>query len=126
MLRIDARLPVRFAPLHTRRPDEAVLTDGAAAPAPSARFMPAGGAHGAGCACCVPRSGAATALATLFRERAVGGPAFAGVLAVVGAAGEAAVRAALAADPLVSARFREAGGQPSGMSESPRPSGRCM
>lgn len=107
MMRIDARLPVRFGPLSSRESGEAVLTDGAAAAAPSARFAAGMGAHGAGCACCVPRSAAAVALAELFRERAVGrGAAFRGVLAVVGAEGEAAVRKALAVDGLTAGRFR--------------------
>ena len=104
MMRIDARLPVRFGPLSSRLVNEAVLSDGVEADGPSARFS-VGDGHAAGCLCCLPRSGAAVALAALFRERAVG-PAFSGVLAVVGAEGEVAVRAALAGDAVASARFR--------------------
>ncbi len=108
MIRIDARLPLRFAPLAARGPDEAVLTDrGITAAAPFARFTPGAADHPVDCACCAPRSGAAVALAALFRARAVGrGTPFRGVLAVVGHAGEAAIRAALRDDPLAFARFR--------------------
>ena len=106
MMRIDARVPVRFGPLSSRTPDEAVLTDGIEAAAPSAAFRLIDG-HPLDCICCTPRTGAALALATLFRARAIAaGPAFRGVLAVVGPAGEAAVRDALAADTLVCGRFR--------------------
>ena len=106
---MDARLPLRFGPLETRAPDEAVLTDGPASPpAPAATFEAASApAHAPGCACCTPRSAAATALASLFRDRAISGARpFRSVLAVVGPPGEAAIRAALDTDPLVSARFR--------------------
>ena len=108
MLRIDARLPLRFGPLQTRTTDDAVLLDDdTAASAPLGRFTTGQGAHPPGCACCSPRSAAAQALATLFHERATSqGPAFRAVLAVVGPHGEAAIRAALAVDPLVSARYR--------------------
>ena len=110
MMRIDARLPLRFGPLDSRRPNEAVLTDGVEAQAPMARFAVVTGPglpHGPDCACCLPRSAAATALSDLFRTRAIAsGTAFQGVLAVVGEGGEAAVRSALADDPVVSARFR--------------------
>jgi hypothetical protein len=107
MMSIDARLPVRFAPIEERTPDEAVLTDRLAAGVPPfARFSVRAG-HQPDCLCCAPRSGAALALATLFRERAVGpGRPFRGVLAVVGPEGEAAVRAALVEDPLAAGRFR--------------------
>ncbi|MGI4950731.1 MAG: hypothetical protein ACRYGM_02910 [Janthinobacterium lividum] len=115
MVWLDARLPVRFGPLDSRTPTDAVLTDrsvdgsidDAAVAAPSARFQPAAPTHPAGCACCLPRSTAALALATLFRDRALS-PAtpFAAVLAVVTPQGEAAIRAALQDDPLASARYR--------------------
>ena len=108
MMRIDARLPVRFGPLQGRLADEAVLLDSDVdAAEPAGRFTVGQEGHAADCACCMPRSGAALALAALFRDRATGGgAAFRGVLAVVGADGEAAVRAALVADPLVSGRYR--------------------
>ena len=70
----------------------------------------------------MPRSAAAAALGVLFRERALNsGPAFRSVLAVVSSAGAAAVQDALASDPLIAGRYRYAG-----MSESPRPSDRCI
>ncbi len=104
---IDARLPVRFGVLSERQPGEAVLSDGPDAAAPFARLGAATSGHPAECSCCLPRSGAALALAALFRERAVGrGTAFDGVLAVVGPEAEQAVRAALTDDPIVSGRYR--------------------
>lgn len=107
MMRIDARLPVRFGPLNSRQAHEAVLTDAGEAAAPSASFAGGPGGHAPDCACCTPRSAAGVALAGLFRDRALaGGVAFRGVLAVVGPDGEAAVRAALGADPVACARFR--------------------
>lgn len=107
MIWLDARLPIRFGALDSRQGDEAVVTDGPRAAAPAAFFATTEAGHIPGCACCVPRSGAAAALGTLFRERATtAGPPFRGVLAVVGAAGEAAIRAALDGDPVVSARYR--------------------
>ncbi|MDE2573876.1 MAG: hypothetical protein KGL55_01045, partial [Rhodospirillales bacterium] len=58
-----------------------------------------------GCACCLPRHGAAAALGALFLARARGEvPFFRRVLAVVRDA--AAVRAALAGDVVTAARFR--------------------
>jgi hypothetical protein len=111
MVWLDARLPVRFGPLDGRTPTDAVLTDrsidGGAVTAPSAQFLPAEPTHSAGCACCLPRSTAALALATLFRHRALSPAApFAAVLAVVTPEGEAAIRTALQNDPLASARYR--------------------
>ena len=105
MVWMDARLPVRFGALESRRQGEAVLSDGAEAAAPVAYFEAGAAGHAPGCACCVPMTGAAAALSALFRERATG-PMFSGVLAVVGPEGEAAVRAALATDRVASARFR--------------------
>ena len=107
MMRIDARIPVRFGPVSTRKPAEAVLLDREEACSPPAeRFVPDAG-HQAGCVCCTGRSAAALALAGLFRQRAVSNTApFTGVVADVGAGGAQAVRDALAQDPLVSGRFR--------------------
>ena len=85
--------------------------------------------HVLGCACCLPRSGAATALAALFRSRAVNGAEYRSVLAVVTSDGEAAIRAALTSDILAAARFRLADEPASGhvgTSASPLPSDRCM
>ena len=108
MMRIDARLPVRFGPLQARMADEAVLMDNDTPAAnPVGRFTTGPGGHAPGCRCCTLRSSASLALATLFRERATGGGvAFRGVLAVVGPEGEAAVRAALESDLLVAGRYR--------------------
>lgn len=103
----DPRIPLRFGPPHSRRADEAVLTDGPPAAAPAARFS---AGHLAGCACC-GGGGAVLALAQLVRARALGG-AFQAVLATASPEGEAAVRAALAEDGPLSARFRLA--QPAG------------
>ena len=102
---IDARIPVRFGPLHNRQPDEALLTDaGAQGPGIPAIAVAAPDGHPPGCACCLPRSGMAVALGALFRLRATSpGTPFRAVLAVVGPAAEAAVRAALVEDPVVAA-----------------------
>ena len=102
----DSRLPLRFGPVASRRADEAVLFEGAGPVAsPSQAIVPAPFGHAAGCMCCRPRSGAANALATLFRLRAIGAD-FDAVLADVAPATQAALRAALADDLLASARFR--------------------
>ncbi len=106
---IDARIPLRFAPLASRTPHEAVLTDTQPPPQPpSATFEPVPSTtHPIDCACCLPRTAAALALAALFRDRATTpGPAFKSVLAAVTPTSEAAIRAALATDPLASARYR--------------------
>jgi hypothetical protein len=64
--------------------------------------------HAPGCACCQPRSAAASGLDRLFQRRARGEiPFFRRVLAVTATAeGEMAVWTAIRSDPLVSARFR--------------------
>jgi len=105
----DARIPVVFADLAAAGPDDGLLIEGDA-PAPPghavARF--ASGPrpwHARGCACCVPRAAAATALGRLFLARARGEVAFfRRVVAVV--KDPAAVRAALAEDTLAAGRFR--------------------
>ena len=74
-----------------------------------ARFvLPAWGSHPAGCACCLPRGPVAEALTRLFLQRVRGEVAFFSEVVAVPAspAGEAALRAALQADPLTLARFR--------------------
>lgn len=99
-MRIDARLPVQFGPLGSLAPGEVVLLDQDLPPGPA-------DAHAPECACCVARSGPALALATLFRQRAVGtGVPFRGVLAVVGPVAEAQLRVALDKDPFVAGRYR--------------------
>lgn len=67
-------------------------------------------AHPSGCACCVGGQGAAaTALAALFRERALGGAWFSAVTALVRTpAGRAELEQALRGDVLTVARFRPA------------------
>ena len=64
--------------------------------------------HAAGCDCCVARSVAGTALGQLFMARARSEtPWFTRVVAnCPSAAAEASLRAALASDPVASARFR--------------------
>lgn len=95
---IDARIPVRFGPLDTRTPDEAVLDIGPAPPT-----VP----HAPGCPCCQPRNPAAVALGALFHARATGRhPPFRAVLAPMPGTDEHAVRQALASDPVAAARFR--------------------
>ena len=73
----------------------------------SARFSLPTTAHFAGCACCTPQSPAAQALALLFRARATGAAPWFTTLAIrASPAGQAAIRAALAQDPMVAARYR--------------------
>ena len=105
MMRIDARIPLRFGSLEDRRPGEAVLTDHAQPTAPSARFTPTPETHTPDCACCNGRTNAALALAALFRDRAIG-PMFHAVLASATPAAEAEIRAAIESDPIVSTRYR--------------------
>ena len=108
MLRIDARIPVRFGSTLDVRDGDAMLAEGeAASMCPSASFTADGGSHGPGCACCTPRSMAALALADLFTRRARGNVEFQSVLAVTSSeAGRAAVTEALRSDPVASARYR--------------------
>lgn len=62
--------------------------------------------HGVGCVCCTPRGAAVEALRRLFLIRARGsGTAFGRVVVVGSANGEAAVKAAVAGDPVAKARF---------------------
>ena len=109
MLRIDARIPVRFGVAKDARAGDAVLSEGEGAlgPQPAAAFTVQPGRHAAGCACCGPRSAAALALADLFTRRARGSVEFRSVLAVAKSEqGAAAIRDALQSDPVASARFR--------------------
>lgn len=111
----DPRIPVRLlAPGEAPSPGEAVLAEGeppALPPGqPAARFdLPATG-HAIGCACCAPRNPAAVALNRLFLMRVRGEvPFFAAVAAIPrGGRGAAAIRGALAGDPVTQARFRSA------------------
>jgi hypothetical protein len=107
---IDARIPIAFLDDAVLAPDSALLLEGDQ-PAPDgavvARFAAGIGRHGANCACCVARGAVAEALGRLFLARAKGEVGFFRAVAVVcGEAGRAEVLAALAADPVVSARFR--------------------
>jgi len=109
---IDARIPVTFA-ARDAAPNAAFLIEGdrpTPANRPAARFRlpPAQAAHPPACACCAPAGPAADALRMLFLQRARGDvPFFTSVVAILeNAAAEAAVRAALADDPVVAARYR--------------------
>lgn len=108
MLRIDARVPVRFGSTLDIQNGDAMLTEGQTATlCPSASFTASAGVHPAGCACCTPRSLAALALADLFTRRARGSVEFRSVLAITSSeAGRAAVADALRFDPVASARYR--------------------
>lgn len=111
---LDARVEVVCGPVAAWRPGDALVVEGeqpAPAEAPLARLhLLAPPPHPAGCACCVARSPAADALSRLFLARARGEvPFFRRVLVAGSAAAEAAVRQALAGDPLLLARFRDGG-----------------
>jgi hypothetical protein len=121
----DGRVGVRFGAASDAGPEEALLIEGdapGAGDAPSGRSMPAGrpavarfalpvrnATHPLGCVCCAPRGPVAEALGRLFLARARGELAwFRCVVAVTrSAAGADAVRAALAADVVTAARFRQ-------------------
>lgn len=105
MLRIDARVPLRFGAPEDARPCEAILSEGMQ-PGYGATFDVTPGLHLSGCPCCVKRSGAALALADLFTRRARGAIEFRSVLVVASEAGRMAVLEALQSDPVASARFR--------------------
>ncbi|WP_323992295.1 hypothetical protein [Nguyenibacter sp. L1] len=67
----------------------------------------ASGAHGAGCACCLPGGGLSAALADLFRARVTGQSRwFDRVVAVVPAALREGMRQELTENRIVAARFR--------------------
>jgi len=96
-LMIDARVAVAFGTLSDVNEGDAVLEG----------VLLAQTNHTVGCACCTPRTKAAEELSRLFLQRARGEIGFfRRVLVISDAAGEEAVRAALRADPLVSARVR--------------------
>ncbi len=89
---------------------------------------PSAAVHAPGCACCRPRAPLAQALSRLFLARARSEiPFFTRVIVSCLPADEAALAAALAADPVTAARFRFAGRLQSGSaSSSCAPSARCM
>ena len=108
---LDARVPLVFGQVADAGPDDAVLTDGDAAAPQAATVLrlniEAGlpTTHAPNCACCLPRQPAAAALGGLFLARARGEvPFFRRVVAVM--ADPAALRQAVATDPLVAGRFR--------------------
>ena len=107
----DMRIPVLFGTAEAE-PGDVYLAEGNAEPVLSGyaeRFtLPAAIlGHVQGCTCCTPRGPAADALARLFRARATGcAPFFKRVIVRASAAGEAAIRAAIASDMLTAARYR--------------------
>lgn len=109
---LDARVKLRIGAADMAGPDDALLIEGEASGAaelPHVRFtLPAGSDHAEGCGCCLPRGPVAEALTRLFLWRVRGEVSyFSGVVAVPASAkGEAAIRAALQTDPLITARFR--------------------
>ena len=109
----DARIWVRFGAADDAGPDEALLIEGTGStdrPAVARFTLPDRVAtHPFGCACCAPRGPVATALSQLFLARARGAvPWFRSVVAVTRSeAGADAVRAALTADVVTAARFRQ-------------------
>lgn len=77
---IDARIPIVFGSLEQAGPEDALLIDGDA-PAPEGRVVARlsgsdAPIHAPGCLCCVPRSQAGSALASLFLARGRGDVAF--------------------------------------------------
>lgn len=123
---LDARVPVRFALGHWSEtdwsePDTAWLIQGdgpaphgtptgAPTGTPAARFHlpPIETGHPPGCRCCLPRGPVAEALSRLFLARVRGEVAFfKSVTALpLDQAGAETIRAALATDPMLVARFR--------------------
>jgi hypothetical protein len=106
---LDARVPVIFAPASSAGADDAVLME-EGPPAPPGRVVARLSAqlsagHPAGCLCCVPRGEAGRALGALFQARARGEVVFFRRV-VADVIDQAAVRAALATDPLAAAHFR--------------------
>jgi hypothetical protein len=108
----DDRIPLRFGPLDTAGPEDALLLEERPGLAPVAgaavaRFAQ-GPVHRFGCVCCGGQGAAAAALAGLFQDRARGRvPWFTRVLAVV--RDPAAVAEALRADRVAAVRFRVEG-----------------
>ena len=108
---LDARVKLRIGTADEAGPADALLIEGGGrvpAGVAHARFvLPKATVHAIGCACCLPRGPVAEALSLLFLQRVRGDvPHFTQIVAVpTGAEGEAAIRAALQSDPVVSARF---------------------
>jgi hypothetical protein len=109
---LDARIPVRLVAagsladaLAGGTDAAALVEDGVAVPpgVPAVTFP-------VGCACCLARSVAAAAFDRLFLARVKGEVPFFGrvVAAAASPAGQAAIAAALASDPVVPMRYRAA------------------
>jgi hypothetical protein len=114
----DTRIPVFAGDPGRAAAGDAVVGEGGAEPP----------LHGVGCACCAPRPALARTLARLFVDRARGATAFfTRVIVACPPGGEAALAAAIAADPVSAARFRFAGRlAQTAPDSSPSPSARCM
>ena len=115
--KIDARVPVSVeeAPDLPPAGGYAVLAEAALPPdlpekTPVILFTPdEGAAHPAACACCQGQGAVPAALATLFRDRAMGGPWFDRVIAMPRTPrGRAMIEEAMTKDILTVARFRPA------------------
>lgn len=106
----ESRVPVVFASAAIARPGDAILADhnilhapGAVLLTPGAKTMLSG--HSAGCACCA-RSAIARVLAAAYVTRIrAGAPRFLRLVVDLDAEGQAAVRAAIAADAFVAGRY---------------------
>ena len=104
------RIPVLFGAGAAGSGDAWLVEDGAAMPPqgygvrfalPAPKF-----GHIAGCSCCSLRGPAADALTRMFRARATGAaPFFKRVRVLTSAAGEEAVREAIASDVVTAARY---------------------
>jgi hypothetical protein len=108
----DDRLPIYLEAPPVLAGEIAWLVEGdVAAPGPIVERFTLDPVHAPGCTCCLPRGAAARALGRLFLRRARGdvAPFTAVAVRARGAAGAAAVAAAVTSDVLARARFRLAG-----------------
>lgn len=99
------RIPLRWSGTGTAY----LVEDGQAVPAGAyvMRFNVGAARHMPGCACCAGRSPAAQALGQIFQARATAAaPFFTELIVLASAAGQAAIRAALAEDVIARARFK--------------------
>jgi hypothetical protein len=108
---VDARLPVHFASA-AAGPGDALLIEGEGMEPEGvavAHFLVAPAGHLVGCPCCAPRGPVVQALLGLFIARVRGEcPHFARVIVMASAAGQVAVRQALAEDVFLAGRYRAA------------------
>jgi hypothetical protein len=105
-------IEVRFAAAAAAGPADAVVVAAGGRPphwVARTEVAPAGGGwHGGGCVCCLPRAPGRDALLRLFHARVRGeGPAFDRVVVDLPADAAAVLRAALANDAFLAARFLE-------------------